>query len=57
MSKASRPIDEYVAEIEASFGGIKSNRTLVAELSGKERANERALYRELARVVAALFEQ
>lgn len=57
MSKAPRPIDEYVAEIEASFGGIKSNRTLVAELSGKERANERALYREIARLVAALFAQ
>jgi hypothetical protein len=57
MSKPPRVIDEYVAEIEASFGGIKSNRTLGAELSNKERANERARYRETARIVATLFEQ
>src|ERR1043165_4613190 len=57
MSKPLRPIDEYVAAIEARYGGKKSNRTLVAELAPRERANERALYKAVARTTAALFEQ
>jgi hypothetical protein len=57
MSKPLRPIDEYVAAVEARYGGKKSNRTIVAELARKERASERALYKEAAHITAALFEQ
>jgi len=57
MAKRPRPIDEYVAEIEARYGDFKSNRTLVAELVDKERAQERILYKEIARIVFALHEQ
>src|SRR5690242_13134553 len=57
MSKPLRPIDEYVAAVEARYGGKKSNRTIVAELARKERASERTLYKEVARITAGLFEQ
>src|SRR5438552_1607087 len=57
MAKRSRPIDIYVAAIEAQYGNFKSNRTLVAELAGKEREQERVFYKEIARVVSALREK
>lgn len=55
--KEQRPIDEYVAEIEAKYGGAKSNRTLIAELSGTERVSERGVYKEGERLVVPLLEQ
>ena len=58
MPKRPRPIDNYVAELEAKYGNdFKSNRTIVAELVDKERTQERTLYKELARIVSALYEQ
>jgi hypothetical protein len=57
MPKRPGPLDEYVAEVEAHYGDFKSNRTLVAELVSKERAQERLLYKEVARIVSALWEQ
>src|SRR5689334_1793632 len=57
MPKSPRPIDDYVAEVETRYGGFKSNRTLVAELASKERAQERILYKEVARIVSTLYEQ
>jgi hypothetical protein len=57
MTKRPRPIDEYVAEVEARYGGFKSNRTLVAELVNKERTQERLLYKEVARIFSTLHEQ
>lgn len=53
--KEQRPIDEYVAEIEAKYGGAKSNRTLIAELSGTERVSERGVYKEGERLVVPLW--
>ncbi len=58
MKKAQKPVYYgYVADMEAKYGDGKSNRTLIAELSGKERASERLLYKEVARIVSSLHDQ
>ena len=46
---------DYVADMEAKYGDGRSNRTLVEEQSGKERASERLLYKEVARIVSSLY--
>jgi len=46
MNKAKKHVYyDYVADMEAKYGDGRSNRTLVAELSGKERASERLFYK------------
>jgi hypothetical protein len=58
MKKTQKPVYYgYVADMEAKYGDGKSNRTLIAELSGKERMSERLLYKEIARIVSSLYEQ
>lgn len=57
MAKSRRPIDDYVTEVETRYEGFKSNRTVVAELVNKERAQERMLYKEVARILFTLYEQ
>ena len=53
MNKAKKHVYyDYVADMEAKYGDGRSNRTLVAELSGKERASERLLYKAVARIVS-----
>src|SRR6202035_2943318 len=47
----------YVADMEAKYGDGKRNRTLIEELSSKERASERLLYKEVARIVSSLHDQ
>jgi hypothetical protein len=55
MNKAKKPVYYgYVADMEATYGDGRSNRTLVAELSGKERASERLLYKAVARMVSCI---
>lgn len=48
---------DYVADMEAKYGDGRSNRTLIAELSGKERSSERGLYKAVARIVSSLYDQ
>jgi hypothetical protein len=56
--KTQKPIYYgYVADMEAKYGDGRSNRTLIAELSGKERASERILYKEVAHIVSSLHNQ
>jgi hypothetical protein len=58
MKKTQKPVYYgYVADMEAKYGDGKSNRTLIAELSGKERTSERLLYKEVARIVSSLHSQ
>ncbi len=58
MKKAQKHVYyDYVADMEAKYGDGRSNRTLVAELSGKERASERLLYKAVARIVSSLYDQ
>ena len=58
MNKAKKHVYyDYVADMEAKYGDGKSNRTLVSELSGKERASERLLYKAVARIVSSLYDQ
>src|SRR5437588_5286026 len=58
MKKTQKPVYYgYVADMEAKYGDGRSNRTLIAELSGKERASERGLYKAVARIVSSLYEQ
>jgi hypothetical protein len=47
----------YVADMEAKYSDGKSNRALIAELSGKERTSERLLYKEVAHIVSSLHHQ
>jgi hypothetical protein len=47
----------YVDDMEAKYGDGRSNRTLIAELSGKEQASERQLYKAVAGVVSSLYDQ
>ena len=56
MKKTQKPVYYgYVADMEAKYGDGRSNRTLIEELSGKERASERLLYKEVARIVSSLY--
>ena len=56
MNKAKKHVFyDYVADMEAKYGDGRSNRTLIAELSGKERTSERLLYKEVARIVSSLY--
>jgi hypothetical protein len=58
MNKAKKHVYyDYVADMEAKYGDGRSNRTLVAELSGKERASERLLYKAVARIVSSLYDR
>jgi hypothetical protein len=58
MKKTQKPVYYgYVADMEAKYGDGKSNRTLIAELSDKERTSERLLYKEVARIVSSLHNQ
>src|SRR5437588_9717364 len=58
MKKTQKPVHYgYVADMEAKYGDGRSNRTLVAELSGKERASERLLYKAVARIVSTLYDR
>src|SRR5207248_3702077 len=58
MNKAQKHVYyDYVADMEAKYGDGRSNRTLVSELSGKERASERLLYKAVARIVSSLYDQ
>ncbi len=54
MTKRLRLIDNYVAKVEARYGGFKSNRTLVAELAKKEEEQEQLLYKEVFRIISVL---
>ena len=58
MKKTQKPVYYgYVADMEAKYGDGRSNRTLVVELSGKERMSERLLYKAVARIVSSLYER
>lgn len=58
MNKAKKHVYyDYIADMEATYGDGRSNRTLVAELSGKERASERLLYKAVARIVTSLYDR
>jgi hypothetical protein len=58
MNKAKKHVYyDYVADMEAKYSDGRSNRTLVAELSGKERASERLLYKAVARIVSSLYDR
>src|SRR3989475_13086463 len=58
MNKAKKHVYyDYIADMEAKYNDGRSNRTLVAELSGKERASERLLYKAVARIVSSLYDR
>src|SRR5437588_10592563 len=58
MNKAKKHVYyDYIADMEAKYNDGRSNRTLVAELSGKERASERLLYKAVARIVTSLYDR